>query len=309
MRSSLLRVIPKTYKLFLDNKALKGVNPYLNVSSGSYANMSKFVKYEGDKPNITVQQEARNQVFVELRDAETGEILGKNQIDYDSLPDNNATFEEIVPLKNQAGEEIGEAVLEVQVRPRKFGSLFWSEQAKLEGEKTQEKSEKYESKQTEESKPEQKKESEGAKKEEATMKQESASKEQASESKAKPQEVETRDVFDDIFPQHRDIFYEFERTRREMDRIFHNFERIFGDRVFSGFSDEFRRVMKTFDKIERSMLRDFENFMLPFRSQRSWYVEEGRYSSRRMEGEKKPESKAENQENPKEDSKKEQSSA
>lgn len=289
MKSTLLRVIPKTYKLFLDKKTLKTIDPYLNVSSGSYSNMSKVVRYDGENPNVQMKQEAKNHVFVELRDSETGTLLGKNRIEYDSLPEQNATFEERVPLRNNEGEEIGEAILEVQVTPRKFRSLgFWEEQPKLESEKTQEKL--SENKQAEESRTNQSQAAKEAKKEEPTLKQEASKKEEAPKKeeasqakKTKAQEIKPEQAVEYEDPFHHDIFYDFERTRREMDRIFYNFERVFGDRVFSGFSDEFRRAMRTFDQIERSMFRDFDDFMLPFRTHRRWYLEDGRPNRRNPE--------------------------
>jgi len=117
------------------------------------------------------------------------------------------------------------------------------------------------------------------KKEEATLKAESEGKEPSKEKKtkaAKSQEIRPEDeIYEEGFPMARDIFYDFERTRREMDRVFNNFENIFGERVFSGFNDEFRRVMRTFDRMEREMFRDFDDFMLPSRGRRAM-LEEGR---------------------------------
>ena len=300
---SILRVIPKTYKLFLDKSAMKNISPYLNVSSGSYSNVSKVVTYENEKPIVKSTEEGKNQVFVELRDSETGALLGKNRIDYESLPEQSCSFEERISLKNSEGQEIGEAFLEVQVTPRKTGFLgFWGEKPQLESEQAKkiepEKLEKSEAVKEEE--PVRKEE---PKKEEATMKAETAAKEAPKGKKAiKSQEIKPEEVaVEEEFPMARDIFYDFERSRRDMDRVFRNFENIFGDRVFSGFNDEFRRVMRTFDRMEREMFRDFDDFMLPFRRRR--YMLEEEQPAKRGRGEEKLESKEASQKEQKKEAK------
>jgi len=207
-------------------------------------------------------------------------------------------------LRNQDGEEIGEAVLEVQVAPRKSGFLgFWEEKPQLQAEENTAETKKLqgiEQENTMKSESESAQKEEPAKKEEAVKKEEplktaEASKE-SSEKAVKSQEIRPKEVsLEEDFPMYRDVFYDFERSTREMDRIFQNFENIFGDRVFSGFGDEFRRVMRTFDRMEREMFRDFDNFMLPLRRGRYYLEEEQPRRGRSLEGKaEKNTEKAEN---------------
>jgi hypothetical protein len=115
-----LKVNPKSYKLNVSDEALKNLKPYFQVSSGSYSSHSetrKLTNKEGktqDKGDKDIKDKENTYIDLTLRDAISGELLGKGHMEYDNLRDKSEKYEEEVPLKDFFGNQIGTAIVEIE---------------------------------------------------------------------------------------------------------------------------------------------------------------------------------------------------
>lgn len=122
--SAKLIVNPKDYKLKCSEEILKTLKPYFELKASSYSHYSQAQQLTNghsspDQQSVQPKQEAKTSINLTLRDANTGELLGKGQLIFDHTAEKPEKFEEKVSLKDILGNEIGEATVEVQqIKPQ-----------------------------------------------------------------------------------------------------------------------------------------------------------------------------------------------
>jgi len=120
-----LRVKPISYKLNGNEELIKKLHPYFNVSAGSFSKVSKKSQNINEKPNfdedLQLQRKEKANIDVELRDSYSNNLIGSGHIEYDTLSNKEGKFNEWIPLKDILGNEVGKALIEVEVYPQKLG--------------------------------------------------------------------------------------------------------------------------------------------------------------------------------------------
>jgi len=118
-----LSVHPVTYKLKGNDEAIKKLCPCFKVSAGSFSEYTKEGKTVDNKPqfddDLCVKRKEKANIDVELRSCINRELIGKGHIDYNSLSNREGKFNEWIPLKDILGNEVGSALVEVEVKPEK----------------------------------------------------------------------------------------------------------------------------------------------------------------------------------------------
>jgi len=132
-----IRVKPVTYKLNISDDVLKTLNPCFSVSAGSFSKMSKKSTNLGGSPNfdedLQIQRKEKANINVELRDANSYDLIGRGHIEYDSLSSKEGKFNEWIPLKDLLGNEVGRALVEVEISPQQASLGFDSYNFGLKG--------------------------------------------------------------------------------------------------------------------------------------------------------------------------------
>lgn len=116
---SKLVVHPKDYKLKCSEDVLKTLNPYFELSSSTYSHYSNSQSHQitnghSSDTNSQPKQETKTTIHLSLRDANSGELLGKGTLVYDDSNTKPEKFDEKVMLKDFMGNEVGEAIVEIQ---------------------------------------------------------------------------------------------------------------------------------------------------------------------------------------------------
>ena len=119
-----LIINPKDYKLKCSEEVLKTLKPYFELKSSSFSHYSN-TQHLSNGPTSSNQQalqpkqEAKTSINLTLRDANSGELLGRGSLVFYHTQEKPEKFEEIVPLKDILGNEIGHAILEIQqIKPQ-----------------------------------------------------------------------------------------------------------------------------------------------------------------------------------------------
>lgn len=120
---------PKNYKLEGNEESIKNLKPYFEVSSSSYSSYSSVKKYVNGKlqeDQSYTKRDGKAHVDLNLRDANSGEVLGRGRIEYDPHSQKDSPFEEKIVLKNRLGNQIGSAT--VEMKPKSQGHMAIEEE-------------------------------------------------------------------------------------------------------------------------------------------------------------------------------------
>jgi hypothetical protein len=124
-KSETLQVKPITYKLDIDDEQMKRLRPFFKVSSGSFSGITKTVKYpaQGDPKNedeIRIRKKEKGSVLVELWDRNSSRpenLIGRGEVKYTNLSSKEGAYEEWIPLLDRNHQQIGKALVEIEVTP------------------------------------------------------------------------------------------------------------------------------------------------------------------------------------------------
>jgi len=109
-----LVVTPKAHKLNISEDILKNIKPVYQISSSSQSSAQYGRKLVEGKWVDESTRDSRVNFDLVLRDANSGELIGKGQFECNPEKENREKFEENIVLKNILGQEVGTATLEVQ---------------------------------------------------------------------------------------------------------------------------------------------------------------------------------------------------
>lgn len=103
-----LRVKPITYNLDIGRELM---NPSFQVRSGSFSQM---LRTEFDQ-DVKLDRKEKGSVFIEVCDGD--ELVGKGEITFNTLSNREGMFNEWIPLMDNSGKQVGQALVEIEISP------------------------------------------------------------------------------------------------------------------------------------------------------------------------------------------------
>jgi len=117
MSTSNLVIVPKAHNLNISPDLLKDLKPYFQFSSRSCSSQVSSKKFIDGKWVEDGSHDAKSEVDIVLRDANTGDLIGRGHFECNPDNENRDKYEEKVTLRSITGQEIGTATLDVS-RPK-----------------------------------------------------------------------------------------------------------------------------------------------------------------------------------------------
>jgi len=117
MSTSNLVVVPKAHNLNISPDLLKDLKPYFQFSTRSHSSQVSSKKFIDGKWVEDENHDAKTDVDIVLRDANTGDLIGRGHFECNPENENRDKYEEKITLRSITGQEIGTATVDVS-RPK-----------------------------------------------------------------------------------------------------------------------------------------------------------------------------------------------
>jgi hypothetical protein len=125
-----LVITPKKYDLNISQDVLKDLRPYFQFSSRTSSFSHQEKKLVEGKWVQEGKKDAKEVVDIQLRDAVSGELIGKGHFECNPEAEKRDKYEEKIPLRTLGGQDIGSAIVEISKPKKERGALDFDKDMK-----------------------------------------------------------------------------------------------------------------------------------------------------------------------------------